>query len=58
LQESAALLESVSALQLVAPDEQRASRRPRHPQKVQGGEAEMKISTTPAAPSSAMTKGV
>jgi hypothetical protein len=26
--------------------------------KVQGGEAEMKISTTPAVPSSAMTKGV
>jgi hypothetical protein len=26
--------------------------------KVQGGEVEMKISTTPAVPSSAMTKGV
>ncbi len=26
--------------------------------KVQGGEPEMKISTTPAAPSSAMSKGV
>jgi hypothetical protein len=57
LQESGALLESVSALQLVAPDEQRAHLGPRHPQKVQGGEVEMKISITPAAPSSSMSKG-
>jgi hypothetical protein len=57
LQESVDLLESVSALELVAPDEQKAPLGARHPQKVQGGEVEMKISITPAAPSSAMTKG-
>jgi hypothetical protein len=58
LQESPIPLESVSALEPVAPDEQRAYFRPRHPQKVQGGEAGMKISTTLAVPASAFTKGV
>jgi hypothetical protein len=58
LLESPELLESVSALELVAPGEQRACRRPRHPQKVQGGEVEMKISTTQAVPASAISKGV
>jgi hypothetical protein len=58
LQEWRELLESIPALQLVAPDEQKSpSQGSRHPQSVQGGEAGMKISITPAAPSSAMSKG-